>query len=453
MADDVDIKGTLLRFRWPIAVVVLAALVFLMSRAKTVEVEMTVIGRGPIEEYVTEEAETQLDIERMVAADRAGTMDRIALEVGDTVTKGQIVCSIEDTEFELSLGALRDRLAEVQARLDGVDVPLPKQSEIDAAEAEHRGALKQVEVLKEEKTAAKANLDYAEGEFRRIEGLLESGSATDRQHEQARRDETVAGAVLAGVNRRLSAAETAVEVAALRKQVLVDSLGDTAHLHRVYGAQHDGVQKQIALLEHEAQIKSPIDGIVMVKHLDSEQFVLPGTPLLTIGDLASIEIRSDILSEEVGRVKMGQKVLLVGKAVAGRGEIANPAAIGRVKQVYPSGFTKISSLGVRQQRVVVLIDFDNSELGLGPGYELDVQIAVDTKEDALLVPGEAVFATAEGSGIFVIDGGRAGLRQITTGLQGEDYYEVLNGLEPGETVILRPPTNLEDGARVKVVGD
>ena len=119
----------------------------------------------------------------------------------------------------------------------------------------------------------------------------------------------------------------------------------------------------------------------------------------------------------------------------------------------PSGFTKISSLGVRQQRVAVLIDFDNSELGLGPGYELDVKIAVDTKEDILLVPGEAVFATAEGSGVFVIDGGRAGLRQVTTGLQGEDYYEVLKGLEPGETVILRPPTNLEAGGRVKAVGD
>ena len=123
-------------------------------------------------------------------------------------------------------------------------------------------------------------------------------------------------------------------------------------------------------------------------------------------------------------------------------------ARGSVKKIYPSGFTKMSSLGVLQQRVPVLVDFDNSKLGLRPGYELDVKIVVAAKDDALLLPSEAVFAKAEGPAVFVVENGRAQLRTITTGLKGDDDYEVTDGLEPGDAVILRPPSDIGPGARV-----
>jgi HlyD family secretion protein len=241
----------------------------------------------------------------------------------------------------------------------------------------------------------------------------------------------------------------AARVAQLRKQVLDESMQDTAYLRLVYGAQIEQSKHTLKIVEYElakTRVVSPLDGVVLEKHLDSDQYVQPGAPLVAIGDPASMEIRADILSDEIGRVRPGQKVILVGKA------IRTPDATGVVRKIYPSGFTKVSSLGVRQQRVIVLIDFDNSEINLRPGYELDVKIAVAQKENAVLVPSAAVFATATGSAAFAVKNGRAELRPLTVGLKGEQDYEALEGLRAGEAVILRPPLDLTPGSRVRSEG-
>jgi len=436
--------GNLLRkLFWPAVIAAIVVGIYLYQALRPVEVEVARVERGRIEEYVTEEAETQLHTERLVAAERAGTMRRIRLEVGDHVSAGQTITSIEDRELALTLGQLQDQLREIEAQLDGADVALPKPAEIEAAAEAIRQAEQQLAELSETQKATAAHLSYTESEFRRISRLHEAGTASEAQYEEVKRDYEVARPMADAIARRQEAARAAVDIARLRKKALEESLGDTAHLHRLYEAQRDRVRKMIELIEQEAVVKSPIDGVVLEKHLDSERYVQPGTPLLTVGDMDSIEIRADILSDEVGRVKPGQKVLLVGPAIRQAG------AVGTVRQVYPSGFTKISSLGVRQQRVQVLIDFDNSRLGLAPGYELDVKIAVAAADDAVLVPTEAVFATADGSAVFVVAGGRARLRSISTGLKGDDIYQVTDGLQPGETVILRPPSDLKPGQRVR----
>ncbi|MHC5035225.1 MAG: efflux RND transporter periplasmic adaptor subunit [Planctomycetota bacterium] len=430
---------------WPAVIVLFVVGVYVVAGSKAIPVETAEVRRGPIEEYVTEEARTQLHVERIVTADIAGTLRRVKLEEGDDVAAGQVITTLEDTELRLSLELMRDTMAEVEARLSGVDVPLPKESEIQAAEEEHQRAVEEVHVHAGQLKAAEADLEFAKSEFRRIKGLFDSGSTTDRQFEQARRDLAVAQAALDAQKQRLSAAETAVTIALLRKQVLLDSMKDTEHLRKVYGAQIEQTRKRMDLIAHDiskATIQSPIGGVVLEKYLDSEQYVQPGTPIVKVGDMESIEIRADILSDEIGRIRPGQKVVLVGRA------IRNPNATGRVKKVYPSGFTKISSLGVRQQRVAVLVDFDNSELGLAPGYELDVKIVVDSKDDAVLVPSGAVFATADGAAVFAVRKGKAKHQPIRTGLKGGDMYEAVEGLQPGDVVILRPPTDLEDGRRV-----
>jgi HlyD family secretion protein len=439
-------KRALARFGWPLAIALLVAGIYVWGKRRPLEVETGTVERGRIEEYVTEEAVTQLDVERVVAADFPGTARRITLEEGDSIAAGQLITTIEDTELQLSLEMMSAQVKEIEGRLAGVDVPLPKPSEIAAAEEEQRRAERQLAAVTEQKKAAEADLEYAGKELGRIEQLARSGSATARQLDLARRDLQTAQAALDAAAERLAAAEAAVRVAALRKQVLLDSMRDTAHLRQVYGAQIERLDRTMDLINYEVsrtRVTSPISGVVLEKHVDSERYVQQGTPLLTVGQMDSIEVRADILSDEVGRVRPGQDVLLVGKAVA-------PADVrGAVKKIYPSGFTKISSLGVRQQRVAVLVDFDNSRLGLKPGSELDVKIVVAARDDAVLVPTEAVFATAEGAAVFVMEGGRARKRAVTTGLTGEDHYEVTDGLSPGEVVLLRPPTDLKPGSRVK----
>jgi len=439
-------KRLLTRLGWPILVALIIAGIYAYGKTRPVEVEIAEVTRGRIEEYVTEEAQTQLGTERVVTADLPGTARRITLEEGDPVEAGQVITTVEDTELKLYLDVMQASLKEIEGRLAGADVPLPKEPEVAAAEQERLRASQEVEGLEQDRKAAEAEATFAAKDFERIKGLFESGSATDQQYDRALRGMETAAASLAALERRLAAAQTAVQIAALRKQVLLDSMGDTAYLHDVYGAQLEQTRKMMDLLSHQiakTRITSPITGVVLEKYVDSDQFVQPGAPLVKVGDMQSIEIRADILSDEVGRVQLGQQALLVGRAVR------DPNARGRVKKIYPSGFTKISALGVRQQRVTVLIDFDNSELQLQPGYELDVKIAVAVRDDAVLVPSEAVFATGEGQAVFVVLNGRARLRTVSTGLKGDDYYEVTAGLEPGDVVILRPPNDLEPGSRVR----
>ncbi len=436
-------KKLLARLGWVVVIAALIVAAYVYDRTRSLLVEMGTVSRGRIEEYVTEEARTQLETERVIAAERAGTVERIGLVEGDIVSAGQTVTSVEATELELSLGILQDELAEIQARLSGADVPLPKPAEVETADKRREQAALKLARTTQQVNAARAELEFAQRQFTRIEGLKESGSASDEQFDAARRRLEVARAELKAAEHDLEAARVAVQIAELGRKVLDQSMQDTAHLHQLYQAQQERVSKMLQLTVQESHIESPIDGVVLEKMSDSQQYVQPGTPLLRVGDMGSIEVRADILSDEVGRVRVGQKVLLVGRA------LPEPPPVGRVKRIFPSGFTKISSLGVREQRVSVLVEFHNSNLGLKPGYELDVKIVVASEEDAVLVPGEAVFATEEGMGVFVVEGGKARLREVETGLTGEDYYQVRAGLQPGEVVVLRPPTELEDGRRVK----
>ena len=434
-------------YGWVALVVVVAAALYLHELNKAVPAQLGKVSSGPIEEYVTEEAETQLEVERVIAADRAGTIQRIELEEGDPVGRGQTITKIEDAQLGLIVGKLEDSLAEVRARLSGADVTLPKPSQLEAADQEVERAKLDAEALGRSKDAAGVELRYAAEEADRFTALYEKGAATKRERDDADRKHETAKARAEELDRRLAAAQVAVQIARLNRETLRKSMEDTAYLHDLYEAQAKQLQKVKALLLRQAVVKSPIDGVVLQKYLDSRQFVQPGARLLRVGEPSSIEIRADILSDEVGRVCVGQKVLLEGPALGG----ASPQA--RIKKIYPSGFTKMSSLGVREQRVPVLIEFDNSEVNLGSGYELDVKIAVARKERAVLVPGDAVFAAPKGAAVFVVEEGKARLRNIKTGLAGEEYYEVLEGLKEGETVVLRPPTELEDGARVAQESD
>jgi HlyD family secretion protein len=438
-------KRLVFRLVWPVLIVLIVAGYVHQSR-RPVRVDLAFAQRGYVEEVVEEEASTQLHSERIISPAFPGTAARIEFEVGDRLRRDQLITTIEDKDLLTYRDVILASIEETQGRIDGADVTLPKPSEIAAARKDAQRAEEEVVALSEDVKAAEADLRFARSELERITDLAEEGSLSRQQLERTQRDHDVAQAVLSAATTRLAAARTARQAAELRVKVLEESLQDTAHLRRVYGAQIEQSRKQAELIDRQLEktrITCPIDGVVLEKYLDSEGYVQQGTPLLKVGAPGSIEIRSDILSDEIGRVHVGQTVHLIGPA------LSDSKAMGRVKQIYPSGFTKISSLGVRQQRVAVLIDFDNNRLNLKPGAELDVQIVVDSKGDALLVPVAAVIATAEGAAVFAVRDGKAVCQPVAIGLRGKEAYEVTEGLSEGESVILRPPKDLSEGRRVK----
>jgi len=427
-----------------VAAVVIGGFYWLSSR-REVEVEVGEVTRGPVEQYVTEEAETRLHTSRIVSALTSGVAARIELEEGEEVAAGRLITTIEDTQLKAMLQGATAKTAEVKALLEGVDVPLPKAAEIKAAEARAKHAGEQLEVARREEGVAKANFVLADKSLKRAKNLVEKKTIPQEDCDKAQRDFDVARLQVEAGGLHVRAAAAAAEVAALEHNVLLASLDDTKHMHKVYAAQITQAEAELARVATDLErtrVTSPIDGVLLEKYVDAEGYVNAGAQLVLVGDPASIEIESDILSDEVGDVAVGQTVRLVGPAMKGKD------AVGKVKQIYPSGFTKVSSLGVRQQRVKVLVEFDNAELALGAGYELDVRIVIDARKDAVLIPAAAVFATHEGMGAFRIREGKAELVAVSTGIQGDDYYEVLSGVEAGDEVIVRPPRDIEPGTRV-----
>jgi HlyD family secretion protein len=176
-----------------------------------------------------------------------------------------------------------------------------------------------------------------------------------------------------------------------------------------------------------------------------------GEPLLEIGNLADLEIEAEVLTQDVVRIQPGDAVDIYGAAIGPR------PARGRVERIYPAGFTKISSLGVEQQRVKVVVRFDPEDLAqlreereLGVGYRVNVKLYTASKDDALVVPRSALFRGGDGDWqVFAVRDGVARLVNVRVGLINDELAEITDGLAAEDIVVLAPETDLQDGVRVK----
>ena len=193
------------------------------------------------------------------------------------------------------------------------------------------------------------------------------------------------------------------------------------------------------------QIRSPIDGIVLKRFRESESVVPVGEPLLEIGEASRMEIVADLLSTDAVRIAPGADVLI---EQWGGGHSLH----GRVRRVDPSGFMKVSALGVEEQRVNVVIDFtDPSEAGrLGDGYRVEVRVVLWREDDVLKVPVGTLFRQGDEWAVFVVDAGRARRQVVQLGQRNENDGQITGGLETGATVVLHPPDTLTDGMAVTV---
>jgi HlyD family secretion protein len=191
-------------------------------------------------------------------------------------------------------------------------------------------------------------------------------------------------------------------------------------------------------------IRAPGPGRVLRVLQESEGPVAAGAPILEVGDPECIELRVDLLTSEAVRVRPGAMVDLVNWG----GDRALP---GRVRLVEPSAFTKVSALGVEEQRVYVLVDPDGpgAWAPLSDGYASDARIVVAERPDAVLVPSGALFRRDGGWAVFAVDGGRARMRALRVGDTSGDAVEVRDGLVAGERVIVHPGDKVRDGVRVR----
>jgi HlyD family secretion protein len=208
--------------------------------------------------------------------------------------------------------------------------------------------------------------------------------------------------------------------------------------------------KQVQRDRGRGTMLSPVDGVVLNRFITDERYLAAGTPLLEIGCLEELEIEADVLSLDVVAAKEKDRAEVYDAAHR------EPIAEAYVARIYPAGFTKVSSLGVEQQRVKVILRFTKDQLtrllnefGIGVGYRVRVKIFTAEKERGVIVPRSALFCDVDNSWkLFVARNGRARLRNVEVGLMNDRDAEIVKGLSEDELVILAPESSLTDGTRV-----
>jgi HlyD family secretion protein len=361
---------------------------FVVLRPARVAVETARVTRGPMQVTVDEEGETRVRDRYVVTAPVAGRVARIPWREGDSVTTGRIVARLSPAPLDA-----RAREA-AQARV------------AEAEDAQRAAAATQAQ--------ARAALDQARRTAGRARELAAQGLLAPAEREQAELEESAR-------TRELESAE-----------------------FRARAAAHDVEVAQAAALgsgEGAIALRAPVCGQVLRIPETSERVVAAGTPLLELGDCGRLEIVADLLSSDAVKVKPGSAMLIEGW---GGGTLR-----GRLRVVEPSGFTKVSALGVEEQRVNVIGDFVDPTGALGDRYRVEVRIVVWEEPSVLQVPGSALVRVGDGWAVFVVTDDRARLRAVTVGHRTPFAAEVLQGLAPNDVVIRYPSDRVADGVRVR----
>lgn len=367
------------------------------------EVDMGEAARRSMTVTVDEEGRTRVRDAYTVFAPVDGRLLRVEVEPGDPVTAGKTVVGRMVPSVPTPLDA-RD---ETRARAD-----------LAAAEA----ALK---LARADRDRAAADRDLAQVQLRRIRGLRSSGAASQLQLDQAERE---ARTTLAALHN----AEAAIAVREAERKGALSRLGRFGE-----GGTKGAGTNALA-------IRAPADGRVLRVMRESEGPLSAGTPLMEIGDFGSgIEAVVELLSSEAVRVSSGDRVILSGWGGA--------PLNGIVDKVEPFAFTKVSALGVEEQRVNVLVrltDPPETIDRLGHGFRIEARIVVWEDRDALTVPSSALFRVNGQWTVFVAEDGIARLRPVSIGQDNGTDAQVLDGLRAGERVVLYPSLDLADGARI-----
>lgn len=418
---------------------------FIALRPQPELVEMGPVERATVREYVSEEAKTQLAREYLLDMPEPGTIEYIELEVGDFVKEGDVVARMDTFAIEQQLAGLEAMMEQARAQVTGVDVQKPKPEDLSTAAVRVKEAQDALGIAERELEIARSTMSLAETEFNRVQGLVTAGIASPAQKDSAEAQLISARERRGAAEMAVSSARRNVEMARLSEQRLTGSIDDNEYLRRVHEAEIANLETQRGILRDQlekAQVRAPVSGPVLEKFVDSRRTLPAGAPLLRIGDLSSMEIAVDVLSEEVGQITEGDQVELLGKAI--RAENAS----GVVKRIHPAAFTKVSSLGIEQQRVRVLVDFDNAELRLRPGTRLDVRIITGEQPNVIAVPERATFRREGQHYVFKIEDNRARLLPVSLGLRNDTWAEIRHGLEEGDTIIYEPMASLAEGALV-----
>jgi len=379
---------------YALAAATAVALIALAFLPDAVPVDVARVQRGALAITVDEDGETRARDRYVISAPVAGRVPRVDLREGDRVTAEQVVAEI--WPVPLSARERDEQLARIAA------------SEALWREAEERVR------------HAATDHDQAVREKGRVEKLVKDGFVSPQVVEQAQVAKTTSANELAAA--RFRARSAAADARAARAALM--AIGG--------GGRNAAVP-----------LRSPVAGQILRIPERSERVVAPGAALMIVGDPQVLEIVIDVLSSEAVKIKPGMPVRLEGWG-------GSQPLRAQVRLVEPFAFTKVSALGVEEQRVNVIADFVDAPQGLGDAYRVEARVVLWSSADALKIPSNALFRKGDGWAVFVTDGRRARLRPVKPGHAGPLDTEILEGLAAGDRVVLHPSNDIADGTRIRI---
>lgn len=386
---------------WVVAALALAALLVFAFRPRPVLVDLGEITRGPLTVAVRDEARTRARNVYVVSAPVSGRLLRIGNRAGERVEAGAVIATIQPApptfvdersrrEIQAGVRSAEAALALARAELEGVE----------------------------------ARLAHARIEAERTETLFAADVASRSALDRARLDVRTAAAAVGNARAGVGVRQAALEAARVR---LIEPAAARSGARAV-------------------SIRAPVTGRVLRVLQESESVVAQGAPVMEIGDPGDLEVVAELLSSDAARISAGAPAVI---DAWGEG----PALRGRVRQVEPYGFLKISALGVEEQRVNVIIDPVDPPAAwaaVGHGYRVEAAVTVWSAEAVVRTPVSALFRHQGQWAVFKVEDGRARLQRVEIGQNNGDSAEVRTGLKPGERVVLHPGQSIADGAAVRV---
>lgn len=367
-------------------------------RPQPVLVDLAIVTRGALRVSINEDGVTRIRERYTISAPLAGRLLRVGLDPGDNVQQGQLLLIIEPSDP--SLLDARSR-AEAAARVNAA------RSAVNEAQAEL--------------ARSAATLQSAQRDYDDQKELMSRGATTAEELDDAE-------LLLQVRTQEHASARFAMQVAQFQLE-----LAEAALIHTADPA--NGKPNDVRL-----EITAPCNGRVLRLFRESEVYVSAGDPLLAFGDTNDLEMVVDVLSTDAVSVTPGDRVLIEHW---GGSQPLN----GRVRVIEPAAFTKVSSLGVEEQRVNIIIDFTDppiARMGLGDGFRVEAQIIVWEKEDILMAPSSAVFKTDENWSVYRVQGGRADLTPIRIGQRNGQHVQILIGLAVGDAIVTYPSDAVHD---------
>jgi len=358
---------------------------------------------APMTISIEEEGRTRVIDRYVISASVDGVACRQQLKVGDTVKRGQVL---------LGITPLRSQVLDPRSRAQA-------KAKVAAAESA-------LHATEEQAKAASASAQLANNELKRLQPLMEQAVISREDFDKARTELQRTAA-----NQR--SADFSVEVAKYELEAARTALQYSAAIDSGEPAER-------------VPVRSPIDGKILKVARECEGPVRTGEPLLEVGDPSALEIEVDVLSADAVRIKPGMKVLLDRWG-------GDKPLEGLVRIVEPVGFTKVSALGVEEQRVLIISDFV-SEFALwsrlGDGYRVEASFIIWHKENVLQIPASSLFRYNGGWAVFVIENDLAVRREVKVGQRNGLIAQILEGVKETELVINHPSDEVDDGKRVEV---